>query len=182
MNPHTMRIAVDFDATIVSVDRRYDDFTTPFEFLEGAQQGLYALKNYGHKLILWSTRSNLAIRRSHTLNPPFRTEGCPAWLTEHTKQINERRYEHMVSFVNSQLPGVFHFIDDGMQGKVLADLFIEDRAWSPNPAPIDWFDVMRTLTQPETLRLYLGPDWVYQNELLERRERFVQSERNEVHQ
>ena len=72
----------------------------------------------------------------------------------------------MVKFVNDELPGIFHYIDDGMQGKVLADLFIEDRAWTSPATPINWIEVVRTLTNPEILREYLAPNWIFQCETL----------------
>jgi hypothetical protein len=158
-NKHLLRIAVDFDGTIVSQDRAYFDLLTPLCFLDDAEYGLRALRKYGHELILWSARSNLALRRSYTLHPGFREQGCPLWLTNPIMHLNEQRYQQMVKFVNDELPGIFSYIDDGMQGKVLADLFIEDRAWNSPATPIDWIEVVRTLTNPEILREYLAPDW-----------------------
>jgi len=36
----------------------------------------------------------------------------------------------MLAFCDQELAGVFDAVDDGMQGKPLADLFIDDRALS----------------------------------------------------
>lgn len=120
-----MRIAIDFDGTIVQQNREYADVMSPLQFMPGAEAGLRALKKAGHELILWSARANLALCGSWWLNPAFPTR--PEWLTDKTIQTNSARRRQMHEFVKTHLPEVFSFIDEGRQGKVLADLFIDDR-------------------------------------------------------
>ncbi len=54
----------------------------------------------------------------------------------------------MVDFVNWQLPGVFDAIDEGDQGKPLADLFIDDKVLNivhaGGPLSSGWNWVART--------------------------------------
>ncbi len=144
-----MQIAVDFDGTLVSDDREYDDLATSLVFLPGAKAALEALRRAGHVLILFSGRANRALREDWKLNPLWRqdpTFDVPAW--ERDKSLNQARYEQMLAFVNLQLPGVFAFVDDGAQGKVSADLFIDDRALRFS-FPIGWEEIAVTYGEAE---------------------------------
>lgn len=128
-----MRIAVDFDNTIVSQEHDYNDLDTPLEFLPGAKEALESLKAAGHQLILWSGRSNLALRKDWRRNPLNRLTALfdeAKW--EQQRQINAARYEQMLQFVEENLPDVFVYIDDGAQGKISADLYIDDRSTQPD--------------------------------------------------
>lgn len=137
-----VRIAIDFDDTIVvggiNGNRKdYGDVTTPLEFLPYAKEGLLQLKAWGHDLILYSGRANLAGRFDFTLNPLSKTEGPPVWVDN---ELNQRRYVQMLKFVEEHLPNVFAYIDDGRQGKVSADLFIDDRNYPLRP--INWLEIL----------------------------------------
>lgn len=125
-----MLIAVDFDGCLVSDDRAYDDLETSLELMPGAREAVYAMRRAAHTLILCSSRSNLALRLDWRLNPLWRLGLVPfnqqRW--EQSLQLNQRRYEQMVVFTNSTLPDVFACIDDGRQGKVSADVYIDDKA------------------------------------------------------
>lgn len=125
-----MLIAVDFDGCLVEDDRDYEDLVTPLELKPGAREALYAMRRAGHTLILCSSRSNLALRQDWRLNPLWRLAIVPFSLHrwEQSLQTNQRRFEQMVTFVNASLPDVFACIDDGTQGKVSADLYIDDKA------------------------------------------------------
>lgn len=137
-----MKIAIDFDGTIVDDSHAYDDLKAELQFLPQAREALFELKNAGHILILWSGRSNLALRDDWRHNPlwalgkvPFNEE---AW--EGSKELNQARFEQMLKFVEEQLPGIFDCIDYGNQGKPSADLFIDDRALrlGGGMASVDW--------------------------------------------
>jgi hypothetical protein len=47
----------------------------------------------------------------------------------------------MVSFIQREAPGIFDAIDDGQQGKPLADIFIDDRALTFGPRGMDWAEI-----------------------------------------
>ncbi len=123
-------IAIDFDKTVVKQDRPYSDTTTPLRFEPGARDALYALKEAGHVLILYSARANLSLRVDPMLDPLARSGvrrvNWAQWQKD--QPINVARYEQMLAFVKRELPGAFDAIDDGTCGKVAADIYIDDRA------------------------------------------------------
>lgn len=132
-----MRIAIDFDGTIVKDDKAYDDLETPLELVEGAEAAIHALARAGHHLIVYSARANLAIREDWKRHPGWLERGYapPGW--ESSARLNELRYQQMVQFILARFgTKTFWYIDDGRQGKVSADLFIDDRAF-PGGTP-DW--------------------------------------------
>ena len=125
-----MRIAIDFDGTVVEQDRPYDDVTTPLKFVPGAREGLRALHAAGHLLLLWSGRSSRALLEDPTLDPFVRASiarsNHEAWMSNRATHL--ARFEQMVRFVEAELPGIFDAIDDGMGGKPLVDLILDDKA------------------------------------------------------
>lgn len=128
-----MKIAVDFDGTIVKQDRPYDDLESPLEFLSpDVPEQLLALKRAGNILILWSGRANLSLRKDWKLDPLKQLIAAragdkrPRW--EDSYELNERRFQQMLDFVDQHLPRIFDVIDDGYQGKVSADVYFDDRA------------------------------------------------------
>jgi hypothetical protein len=125
-----MIISIDFDGTLVSDDRKYEDVETPLTLLTGARAAVYAMRRAGHTLILASSRSNRALREDWQLNPLWKMGLTPfsQELWERSLLTNQKRYEQMVAFVSATLPDVFACIDDGHQGKVSADVYIDDRA------------------------------------------------------
>ena len=145
-------IAIDFDGTIVSQDRPYDDVTTPLEFLVdpvtgySSRDGLLALKAAGHLLVLSSCRANRALTVDQHLDPLVRAGKRPAdpdW--ERRRGLNQRRLQQMLDFVDAELPGVFDAIDDGTVGKITADMFLDDRAirMIRGPGALRWDEVAR---------------------------------------
>jgi hypothetical protein len=123
-------IAVDFDGTVVDDSRPYADTTSPLRLLPGAKEGLAALKKARHTLILWSARSNRALREDPALDPLVRAGvkklDRAAW--EQARPLHQGRYEQMLSFVKQELPNIFDAIDDGTCGKVAAQLYIDNNA------------------------------------------------------
>ncbi len=125
-----MIIAVDFDGTIVSSNREYTDVETPLEFLHGAKEGLQSLKAADHVIIIYSARANRALRVDPNLDPLVRAglrQLDHDWW-ERNKDLNEVRYQQMLEFCKTELDGIVDVIDDGVQGKPCAGLFIDDRA------------------------------------------------------
>lgn len=123
-----MKIAVDFDGTIVDDTHAYDDLTTPLAFLPGARGGLLRLKAASHILVLYSARANRWLFSNPEMDP-FVIAGIKKldrvqWAK--SKELNEARYRQMIDFVNRELPGVFSLIWEH-QGKPSVDLFIDDR-------------------------------------------------------
>lgn len=125
-----MRIALDFDGTLVEDDHAYDDLKTPLRLKPGARDALRALKAAGHVLLLHSARSNRALWEDWQLNPLWRDGLVRFDVTfwERNKELNLARYSQMVTFVERELDGLIDAIDDGRQGKPMVDLFIDDRA------------------------------------------------------
>lgn len=136
-----MKIAVDFDGTLVDDGHAYDDLVTPLRLMPGAREALQRLREAGHVLVLVSGRANRALRVDWRLNPlwvsgavPFRAD---AWAA--CRSLNEARYQQMLAFVDAELPGLFHAVDDGGQGKVSADVYFDDRARPyRGAAGLDW--------------------------------------------
>jgi len=126
-----VRIVVDFDGVVIERTPDPGDPAEDMQLLEDARAGLQALKLAGHVLILSSCRSNTAQRVDWRLNPLWREHVEPfderRW--EATRQLWQAAHERMIAFVGRELPGVFDAIDDGRQGKILADLYIDDKAF-----------------------------------------------------
>lgn len=128
-----MIICIDFDGTLVSDERAYDDVVTPFKLLPGALQALKALKAAGHSIVVFSARANRALLIDPMLDPltrlGLRPRGDAARWAE-SKRINHARYQHMVHFCETTLKGLVDAVDDGVAGKPICDLFIDDKALS----------------------------------------------------
>lgn len=125
-----MIFAIDFDGTIVAQDHPYNDIVTPLAFLPGAREALLALREGHHTLLLWSGRASRALLYDPMLCPLARVGARyinREWWEE-SRDLNWARYWQMVEFIDQELPGVFHAIDDGAAGKPSADMFIDDRA------------------------------------------------------
>jgi len=150
-----MLIAVDFDGTIVRQDRPYADTTTPLAFLPGAREGLLALRRAGHTLILYSARTNRALLYTPEHDPLVRAGvrkvNLARWEAE--RPIHWARYFQMRRFVEAYLPGVFAVVDDGLQGKPTADLFIDDRAlrYGFGHDAVGWNGIALSYGQPPPL-------------------------------
>lgn len=126
-----MIICVDFDDTIVVQDgRAYEDVDTPLQFVPNAKLGLLALRAAGHVLVLYSVRANRSLREDPSFDPMVRAAikrmDLEAWPS--AQLINEARYQQMLQFVDDQLSGIFAVVDDGIQGKPAADMYIDDKA------------------------------------------------------
>jgi len=145
-------IAVDFDGTVVSQDRSYDDVVTPLEFLPGAREALLSLKRAGHVLLLWSVRASRAHLYDPALNPLVRAGIVPldrkTWRD--SRHLQWARYHQMVDFVDRELPGTFDAIDDGLGGKPSCDLFIDDKAMIMRGGAT-WARIARQYGEPDPL-------------------------------
>lgn len=124
-----MKIAVDFDGTIVDDSHAYDDLETPLKFLPGARGGLLRLKAAAHVLVLYSGRANRWLFSNPEMDP-FVIAGLKVvdrkrWAQ--SAELNAARYRQMIEFTNRELPGVFSLIWEH-QGKPSVDLFIDDRS------------------------------------------------------
>ena len=131
-----MIVAMEFDGVVVrDDDHDFDDTETPLTFLPGARAGLRSMRLAGHVLVLFSARANRSLRIDPMLDPlvfcGVTRLDVEQWRVE--APIYQSRFEQMLSFCESHLPGVFHAIDDGAQGKPLADLFIDRRAFAYRP-------------------------------------------------
>ena len=120
-----MIIVIDFDGTVVEYD------SDPPTLAPFVREALAALKLAGHTLILQSSRACLASRLNPFLHPLARAEGADEidveWWDAHERPEAERRYQDMLDFVARELPGAFDAIDDGVCGKIPADLYLDDR-------------------------------------------------------
>lgn len=150
-----MKIAIDWDGTVVEQDRPYADTTTPMRFRPYAREALYRLKVAGHILILWSARANRALLftpqhdplvRNGTIKPP------PITGSQAVVDLHWARYFQMLAFIERELPGLFDAIDSGEQGKPSVQLFIEDRAWGVPATGIDWEAIADTYGAPSPQR------------------------------
>jgi hypothetical protein len=125
-----MIICSDFDGTVVRADRPYEDVTSPLQFQHGAREALLSLKAAGHTLVLFSARTNRALLYTPDWDPlvraGIRKPDLVRWHKE--RPLHWARYFQMLEFVQRYLPRVFDVVDDGLQGKPTADLFIDDRA------------------------------------------------------
>lgn len=133
-----MIIAIDFDNTVVEQDGAYDDLETPLRLKPMARAALMALKQAGHILLLYSARANQALLGAASSDPLHRAGVVNREQTDASEVLNRARFEQMVSFVNETLPNIFDAIDDGLQGKPNADLFIDDKAITFGPLGMHW--------------------------------------------
>jgi hypothetical protein len=132
-----LRIAVDFDGTIVAAQ-------APLAFLPGAADGLRALKLAGHYLILHSARCtpmDAAPAIEEEAGRFYETGEVPARAEDSWARFSEMR-----EFLRGA--GTWDLFDDVWQapGKPMADLFVDDRAESP-----DWRVLAETLGRAPTL-------------------------------
>jgi len=149
-----MIIAVDFDGTVVRRRRR----SSELELMPDVEMGLAALKAAGHTLVLVSSRANLARRKNATLNPLFIRRGSASDSAneDRDRHLAEKRYQNMLTFVAERIPDMFDAIDDGGQGKVEADLYIDNRAVNfcsvgSGPSSMDWADIGETYGDPDAV-------------------------------
>lgn len=147
-----MKISIDFDGTVVHNDTAYEDLETPLEFVPGAKEALLSLKRAGHVLILDSARANIAIRFDWQHNPMWAND--PNFDEEEWRRrqpIAQARFQQMLDFVERNLPGVFTYIDFGHQGKVLADLYLDDEGLRLGGGwrAVDWSVVEQVYGAPE---------------------------------
>ncbi len=120
-----MIFAINFDGTVVQDSE-------PLTLVPGAKRALQALKAADHVLLLYSSRANLAERIDPNFNPLVRAKRIEIDIDhwrKHEQPVAEKRYQDMLAFVEKQLPGLFDAIDDGVQGKPVADIFLDAKAW-----------------------------------------------------
>lgn len=134
-----MKIAVDFDGTIVLQDKPYAQIDGQFNFVLGAKEALASLKAAGHILLLWSARSSLHHRFDVALDPLHHVR--PWTPRPGFYETNELRFQEMCEFVGRELPGIFDAIDDGRTGKPTVDLFLDDRALRVAGTGLAWSEI-----------------------------------------
>lgn len=125
-----MLIAIDFDGSVVTEDTAYDDLETPLEFVDGVEVAIPALRDAGHTLLLWSARSNRALRFDPLLDPLVRAGVVRLDMDRWRKSqaLHVARYQQMLDFVARRCIGWFDAVDDGAAGKPTADLFLDNNA------------------------------------------------------
>jgi hypothetical protein len=145
-----MLIAVDFDGVIVSKDRPFADVLSPFKLLPYAKEGLASLKAAGHTLLLFSARANRALLFTPEWDPLVRAgvKRPNQMALGESRGLYWARYLQMVKFVETELAGLIDAIDDGMQGKPLADLFVDDRASEFGVGANGWLDLAHLYGAP----------------------------------
>jgi hypothetical protein len=146
-------IAVDFDGTVVKQNRPYGDLESPLELEDGAREGLEALKRAGHVLLLFSARANLALRLDPDMDPLVRAgvRRVDRARWERMRPVHVARYEQMLVFVAAEFPGIFDAVDDGIQGKPSADLFVDDRAlrFGQGALGLGWAGIANAWGEPD---------------------------------
>lgn len=135
-----MILAVDFDGVIVKDGGGV--YRAPLELVPGAWEGLAALKRAGHVIIVFSARANRALRDDWRLNPLW-VEEPSGW--EEDRRTASLAYQQMLNYVADELADLVDAVDDGRQGKLVADMFVDDRALNFGPGGFDWADVARFL-------------------------------------
>lgn len=143
-----MIIAIDFDSTLVDEwGRKFSDTTSPLKLMSGARKALEAMKRAGHLVVVSSARANRALRIDPELDPLVRLGlvrvDRKAWEAE--QPLHEARYRQMVNFCATTLKGLVDAVDDGGQGKPVADVYIDDRAlrFGGGVDGHNWFDIAR---------------------------------------
>lgn len=125
-----MKIALDFDGTVVREDTPYDDVETPLQFVEGVDAAVPALRRAGHILLLWSARASRALLYDPLLDPLVRAGVVPLDVEQwrRSQSLHRARYQQMMAFVAEHCAGWFDAVDDGAGGKPIVDLFIDNNA------------------------------------------------------
>ncbi|MFM2153885.1 MAG: hypothetical protein RL199_2320 [Pseudomonadota bacterium] len=143
-----MIICIDFDSTLVDEwGRKFADVTTPLKLMGGARKALQAMKAAGHVVLVSSARANRALRIDPELDPLVRSGVVKldraAWEAE--QPLHEARCQQMVQFCATTLKGLVDAVDDGGQGKPVADVYIDDRAlrFGGGVDGHNWFDIAR---------------------------------------
>ena len=139
-----MKIAIDFDGTIVEQDKPYDQTDGNFTFVAGAKEALQSLKAAGHILLLWSARASKHHRFNVKLDPLYAAKPWEPRDPEKFYAVNQARFAEMVEFVNRELPGIFDAIDEGTAGKPTVDMFIDDRACRLGSGGSSWDEIQGT--------------------------------------
>jgi beta-phosphoglucomutase-like phosphatase (HAD superfamily) len=122
-------LAIDFDGTLVE-PVAFADVTTPLRLIPGAREALQSIKRAGHVVIVYSARANRALRVSPQLDPlvrlGLRQVNDAAWLA--ARPLHQARFDAMLRFCDRELRGLVDVVDDGEQGKPIADVYLDDRA------------------------------------------------------
>ena len=117
-----MVVAVDFDGTIVDNSHPSVGAIKP-----GVKAALAALRAQGHIIVIWSCRTNLVPYKQSEEN--------------HRKCIEDM----FNALVDNDIP--FDYIDNGMQGKVAADVYVDDRSLRFEGSWKDTYDSIQKISK-----------------------------------
>lgn len=114
-------IAIDFDGTIF--EQKYPEIG---EIKDNAKEVIGRLKRKGHKIIIWTNRSNRRIKPDGGLHRDL-------------DDAREALYFHEIKYdaINSNVPGTF-----GCTPKIYADVFIDDRNIGGIPS---WLEIEKII-------------------------------------
>jgi len=98
-----MTVAVDFDGVLHGYSRGFGDGSIYDPPVPGAREAMEALREQGHKIYIFSTRSNKIYRRKNNID---QDEAMQDWLNAH-----EIPFDKIWTY-----------------GKPMADVYIDDRA------------------------------------------------------
>jgi glutaredoxin len=111
--PFQPTIAIDYDGTIVK-----HVFPLPGEPLEGVKEAFALFKKLGYRLLIYSCRT------CRWYPEIFRKDGEPMGLECSYAQDMKRVLDE------NQIP--YDEIDDGLKGKPVAEIYIDDKGWRFN--------------------------------------------------
>jgi hypothetical protein len=123
-----MRIAVDFDGVIIKAkkDYSYED-RKEFIPIPGAIESLEKLIRLGHQIIIWSSRA------------------AHCYGDDAQSMLQIKLWNNMLDYIKSnKVP--YSEVDSGECGKIMADMYIDDRAVRFT----DWENVFDFVTKLKT--------------------------------
>lgn len=137
-----MLIAINFEGVLIERMKDPCSAYEPMRVRIGAKEGITDLKAADHILILTSQCSNLALRHDWRRNPLWNDGVVPFDLERWWKEKNrwENAYIRMCGFVAEEFPEMFDVVDNGNQGKIVADLYIDDRGCNVRSSNM-WADI-----------------------------------------
>lgn len=134
-----MRIGIDFDGTLVSEERPYEDTDTPLVWLPGARDGVLSLHAAGHTLVLFTSRASPARLSGANIYCAILLEDfAPPSLSQ--GDIHVQRFLQCVDFILREVPDVFSAVTSDKND---LDLIIDNKAlrFGRGPTAVDWREI-----------------------------------------